>query len=87
MFITHQVRKALNDLDERHNKLAALADEKGLKFGQYLKGGNGYGFCALSGNTFAVKDTLKANGAKFAGDSKVWYFETTEQAESALAAL
>ena len=28
MFITHQVRKALNDLDERHNKLAALADEK-----------------------------------------------------------
>ena len=84
MFITHKVRKALNELDVRDNKLAALADEKGLKFGQYLKGGNGYGFPALSGNTFAVKDTLKAHGAKFAGDSKVWYFESAEAALSAI---
>ena len=87
MFISHTVRKSLNELDERLNKLAALADEKGLKFGQYLKGGNGYGCPALSGNTFSVKDSLKAHGAKFAGDSKVWCFETTDQAEAALAAI
>ena len=87
MFITHTPRKALNELEERKNKLAAMAEEKGLKFGQYLKGGNGYGFCAFGGNTFAVKDTIKAHGAKFAGDSKVWYFETTEQAEAAIAAI
>lgn len=87
MFITHTHRKSLNDLDERHNKLAAMAEEKGLKFGQYLKNSNGYGFCAFGGNTFTVKDTLKAHGAKFAGDSKVWYFESIEQAEAAIAAI
>lgn len=87
MFIAHTPRKALNELQERTNKLAAMAEEKGLKFGQYLKGSNGYGFCAFGGNTFAIKDTLKAHGAKFAGDSKAWYFETTEQAEAAIAAL
>lgn len=37
----------------------------------------------IAGNTFVIKDSLKANGAKWNSDNKVWYFEnvTIEDAQ------
>lgn len=84
-FIKHTIRKPLNDLDLRDNKIAEDAQAKGLIFGAVV--GGGYGKPAIGGNTFAVKDTLKANGAKFNGASKVWVFETINQLITAIAAI
>jgi hypothetical protein len=84
MFIKHTIRPAFNALEERKNQLAEKAAALGLTFGT---SGMGYGKNAFGGNTFGVKDVLKAHGARFDGQSKVWYFESLEAAEAAIAAL
>lgn len=43
--------------------------------------------CALAGNTFAVKDTLKANGARWNGIVKGWTFTSYAALESAINAI
>ena len=85
-FIKHTIRKPLNDLDLRDNEIAEKAQSKGLIFGTVVLG-KGYGNPAIGGNTFAVKEILKAHGAKFNGASKVWVFETIEQLITAIEAV
>jgi hypothetical protein len=43
--------------------------------------------CAVVGNTFAIKDTLKANGARWNGVVKAWTFSSYSALESAVAAI
>lgn len=68
--------------DELNAKAAAL----GLKAGEINTGGR-CGIPALGGNTFVVKDALKANGARWNGACKVWTFESKAALESAINAL
>lgn len=63
-------------------KAAALS----LKAGEINNGGRG-GVPAIGGNTFGVKDALKAAGASWHGVCKVWTFETQAALESALDSL
>ena len=84
-FIKHTIRPALNTLEEETNAIAELAISKKLSYGLVVSGG--YGKPAIGGNTFAVKDILKSHGAKFNGASKVWVFETKEQARTAIEAI
>lgn len=62
-------------------KAAAL----GLKAGDISKGWET--IPAIGGNTFAVKDILKAHGARWHGTCKVWYFASSEAREAALDAV
>jgi hypothetical protein len=43
--------------------------------------------CAVAGKTFAIKDTLKANGARWNGAAKVWMFNSYAALDTALAAV
>lgn len=43
--------------------------------------------CAVAGKTFAIKDTLKANGARWNGAAKVWTFNTYAALDAAIAAI
>lgn len=63
--------------------LNAKAAFLGLKAGEINTGGRG-GIPAIGGNTFAVKDALKAAGARWNGACKVWAFESQAALESAL---
>lgn len=67
-------------------EIAAKAAALGLKAGEAL-GRGGYGRPALGGNTFNVKDQLKAAGARWDGDNKVWAFESWGALEAAIATL
>lgn len=60
------------------------AQALGLKAGQALKGRSGYGSPALGGNTFSHKDAIKAAGARWDGENKVWAFESWEALEAAI---
>lgn len=84
-FIKHTIRPAFNTLEEEINAIAELAISKNLSYGLVV--GGGYGKPAIGGNTFSVKEILKAHGAKFNGASKVWVFETKEQARAAIEAI
>lgn len=61
----------------------ALADQLGCKAGECLHGA-GYGRPGVIGNTFAIKEQLKAAGAKFDGKEKAWTFDSWAQLEAAL---
>lgn len=67
-------------------EITARAAALGLKAGEALRGTTGYGRPALGGNTYAVKDALKAAGARWDGDNKVWAFESWAALDAALAA-
>ena len=67
-------------------EITARAAALGLKAGEALRNG-GYGRPALGGNTFNVKDSLKAAGARWDGENKVWAFESWAALEAAVAAL
>lgn len=75
MFISNVAGK-----EEINTKAAAL----GLKAGEALKGRSGYGAPAIGGNTFAHKDAIKAAGARWDGENKVWAFQSWEALESAI---
>ncbi|MDY7537696.1 hypothetical protein QN372_00905 [Undibacterium sp. RTI2.1] len=61
-----------------------LAASIGCKAGEALKGASGYGRPGLIGNTFPIKDALKAAGAKFDGENKAWIFESWADLEAVL---
>lgn len=65
--------------DELNAKAASL----GLKAGEINTGGRG-GIPAIGGNTFAVKDALKAAGARWNGACKVWAFASQAALENAV---
>lgn len=67
-------------------EITAKASALGLKAGEAL-GRGGYGRPALGGNTFGVKDQLKAAGARWDGENKVWAFESWAALEAAIATL
>ncbi|RCS59705.1 hypothetical protein [Parvibium lacunae] len=66
-----------------NNKAAAI----GLKAGEALRGLGGYGKPGVTGNTYPVKEQLKAAGAKFDGENKAWVFDSWEQLDQALDSL
>lgn len=66
-----------------NTKAAAL----GLKAGEAMKGRSGYGAPALGGNTFQHKEAIKAAGARWDGENKVWSFESWEALECAIDAI
>ena len=67
--------------------LNARAAALGLKAGTIQIGASRETIHALGGNTFAVKEVLKAAGARWNGAAKVWAFENREALEAALAAV
>ncbi len=60
-----------------------LAEQIGCSAGECVHGG-GYGRPGLIGNTFGIKDQLKAAGARWDGECKAWTFESWGVLESAL---
>lgn len=63
-----------------------LAQQIGCKAGECVHGA-GYGHPGLIGNTFGIKDQLKAAGARWGGTCKVWTFKTWGELEQALLAI
>lgn len=60
-----------------------LAQQLGCTAGECIHGA-GYGRPGLIGNTFGIKDQLKAAGARWDGVCKSWTFESWSALESAL---
>lgn len=60
-----------------------LAQQLGCEAGECLHG-SGYGHPGVVGNTYPIKDQLKAAGARFDGQCKAWTFASWEALESAL---
>lgn len=60
-----------------------LAESIGCQAGESVKGA-GYGRPGLVGNTFPIKEQLKAAGAKFDAENKAWTFESWDALESAI---
>lgn len=60
-----------------------LAQQLGCKAGEALQGSS-YGRPGLIGNTFGIKDQLKAAGARWDGANKAWTFESWADLEAAL---
>lgn len=76
--------------DDRFNAaVAAKASRLGLVFGFVapIQKNDWSEKCAVAGNTFAIKDTLKANGARWNGAVKVWTFATYAALENAITAV
>lgn len=63
--------------------LQTLAQQLGCKYGQIMRPyakSTWDTVHALGGNTFAVKDTLKAAGFRFDGREKCWYHPEADKA-------
>lgn len=60
-----------------------LAQQLDCKAGECIHGA-GYGHPGLIGNTFSIKDQLKAAGARWDGTCKAWTFQTWGDLEQAL---
>jgi hypothetical protein len=76
--------------DDRFNaEVTAKASRLGLVFGFVapVQKNDWSENCAVAGNTFAIKDTLKANGARWNGIVKVWTFTTYAALENAINAI
>ena len=61
-----------------------LAMSIGCKAGEAMSGRAGYGVPGVIGDTFQIKDTLKAAGARFDGENKAWTFTSWSALEAAL---
>lgn len=68
-----------------HGKEAVnqLAEAIGCQAGEAIKG-VGFGRPGLVGNTFPIKEQLKASGAKFDAENKAWTFESWTDLEAAI---
>ena len=73
----------ITPLTGRATELQATASVFGCKVGECVHG-SGYGRPAIVGNTFGIKDQLKAAGARWDGACKAWAFESYAALESAL---
>ena len=60
-----------------------LAEQIGCRAGE-CQHGCGYGRPGLVGNTFGIKEQLKAAGARWDGSCKAWTFEGWGDLEAAL---
>lgn len=63
--------------------IQTLADQLGCVTGEAGALG-AYGRPSVGGNTFGIKDQLKAAGARWNGQDKVWSFENWAALEQAL---
>lgn len=63
--------------------IGSLAKRIGCEAGEIVIG-SGYGIPGLTGQTFRIKDQLKAYGAKWNGAFKAWTFSSWENLESAI---
>jgi hypothetical protein len=63
--------------------ISALASQIGCKSGECIHGA-GYGRPGLIGNTYAIKDQIKAAGARWDGECKAWTFASWSDLESFL---
>lgn len=60
-----------------------LAAQIGCIAGECVHGA-GYGHPGLIGNTYRIKDALKAAGARWDGACKAWTFQSWSELEAAL---
>lgn len=63
--------------------IQAVAAQIGIVFGESLETGR----AGFIGNTFGIKDQLKAAGARWDAENKAWTFEDWAAAEAAVAAI
>ena len=63
--------------------IGELAAQLGCKAGETMQGSS-YGRPGLIGNTFHIKDQLKAAGARFDSRDKAWTFDSWGALEAAL---
>ena len=61
-----------------------LAKSIGCEAGEAMVGKSHSSKPGLIGNTYQIKDQLKAAGAKFDGQNKAWVFESWAALESAI---
>lgn len=73
MFVTPHGKESIN----------ALAQQIGCRAGECAVE-RGYGKPALIGNTFGIKDQIKAAGARWSGADKAWAFSSWEHLEAFL---
>ncbi len=67
--------------------IQALATQLGVTFGETLSYNNKFsqsGRAGVVGNTFDIKDDLKAAGARWDGENKAWTFADWAACEAAL---
>ena len=64
--------------------ITAKAAALGCKAGEALQGRNGYGRPGVTGNTFSIKDQLKAAGARWDGANTAWTFDSWAALDAAL---
>ena len=73
MFVTVYGKEAVNELAQQ---IGCKAGEAGVD--------RGYGKPALVGNTYAIKDQIKAAGARWDGADKAWTFASWSDLEAFL---
>ncbi len=73
MFVTIHGQEAVNTLAQQ---IGCQAGEAGVD--------RGYGNPALAGNTFAIKDQIKAAGGRWSGLDKAWTFDSFAALEAFL---
>ena len=64
--------------------ITAKAAALGCKAGEALQGRGGYGRPGVTGNTYLIKDQLKASGARWDGANTAWTFESWAALNAAL---
>jgi hypothetical protein len=67
--------------------IAALAQQLGCEAGEAMKGRSSYGRPGLIGNTFAIRESIKAAGARWDGENRAWTFDDWAALEAALLAI
>lgn len=65
-------------------EISRLAESIGCQTGEAMVGKSHSSKPGLVGNTYLIKDQLKAAGAKFDGENKAWVFESWEILEAAI---
>lgn len=65
-------------------EISKLAESIGCEAGEAMVGKSHSSKPGLVGNTFIIKDQLKAAGAKFDGENKAWVFESWTALEAAI---
>lgn len=75
--------------DQGYRELCSKADRLGLMIGTagVAAKWNWNSDYAVAGNTFPVKDTLKANGARWNAAAKAWTFASLESLNVAINAI
>lgn len=84
--MTHEDKQALQASIKEQAKNKGLEVYFSANVG-LVKGSSRQTVITVYGNTFSIKDTLKAFGAVWNGKNRCWVFEKTEDFQNALSAI